>query len=145
MEGNRKMTIETPVRPTGLDTVEEALDALADVVEGRADYVYPRDQLGGCFNIDPAQHDCPLCLIGTVLLAHGVPAELFEFGISGGAPFTANSAGIDELVTQGLIDLPSPVVGVLSAAQSCQDNLMPWRVALDAAYQHAAYFHGVPA
>jgi hypothetical protein len=140
------MTIETPVRPTGLDTVEQALDALAEIVRGQEDYVYPATVFGGCINVDP-EKKCGRCLIGTLLLAHDVPPELFDFSIHpqecGGA--TANYAGIVELVEEGFIDLSQPVVDVLGAAQDAQDQAQTWGDAVAHARSHAAWDKGVPA
>jgi hypothetical protein len=136
--------IETPVRPTGLDTEADALAALAELVEGREDYVYPAGEFGGCMNVDP-ENGCGRCLIGTLLLAHGVPAELFTLSLhpAEGHGGTANFSGINEL-TDRLIDLPEEVVSVLSAAQDAQDQGLPWGEALAAARDHAEWT-GVPA
>jgi hypothetical protein len=140
------MTIETPVRPTGLDPVVEALTALAEVVEGRETYVYPSREFNGCMNVDP-ETGCGRCLIGTLLVAHGVPPELFLMSIhpteSGGG--TANMAGIDELVDEGLILLPAQVVSVLSAAQDAQDQAHTWADAVAQARSHAEFELGVTA
>jgi hypothetical protein len=146
MEGNRKMTIETPVRPTGLDSVEEALAALAEIVRGQEDFVYESARYGGCMNMDP-EKKCGRCLVGTLLLAHGVPPELFLMSVhpveTSGA--TANTAGIDELVDEGLIALPALVVSVLSAAQDSQDQAHTWGQALAQARSHAEFELGVTA
>jgi hypothetical protein len=97
-------------------------------------------------NIDP-KTGCGRCLIGTLLLAHGVPPELFALALhpdEDGGDWTANFAGLNELVDEGLVDLPEEVVSVLSAAQDAQDQLFPWADALSKAREHAEWT-GVPA
>jgi hypothetical protein len=138
--------IATPVRPVGLDTVDDAVWAVAREVElAGADYVYPTDDFGGCMYVDPIRvatdpPACGRCMIGRILIRAGVPAKLLadqrDAGDGDGA-FPVNFAGVTSLVDTRLIELPQPVVELFEQVQDWQDGGEPWGTVLDMAREYA--------